>query len=407
MINTLSIQQTLKKALVIFLLASFCFLFPLGTKIYIYVFYLFALGLLIAQRQKLDWSCALIRIKREMFPWMPLLLTIVILVFIHGMGGYSIYFQAFLLLFLSAVVIDKCFLTKQAVVSFLAFVTAMLSISVVGYVLLFGLNTEILGVNKNRLLCGMTLIVSPLLGCILANDEEYSSLQVIALGGTIALFLLALVLSEVRTAILGLFAILLVLLLTKSLKSFFIFLLAIIVVLAFFVFTGRLQQGWNDLLQSSKSFHPCWNDLLLWSNGNPNSSWGIRLELWRLAFEGLLDKPIFGWGSRPYYTLLDSGFTWTVPTFNPTHAHNDTLNFGLSNGLFGLVGWATTLLLLFKRARNNASLLALLFSSLAMGLSERIWFDNKATLPILICLWILFSLPFCQKSEKKNQTACS
>lgn len=379
-------HSIMTQMMVFLLLGSFCFLFPLGTKKYIYLFYVFSLVMLITQFYAIGWEKALSRAKYEIFPWMPLLFTVVLLTIVHGASGYSIYFQALSLIFLCSVFIDKCFFTKKQIVLFLASITAMLSVAIVAYIFTFGLSSEVLGVNKNRLLCGVTLIVASLVGCTLGKSQSYTFRERIGLIAAFILFLFALILSEVRTAILGLVAVSFVVFAYQSRKTSLILFLAIAVVLVFFILTGRLQQGWKDLL--------------LWNNGNPNSSWGIRLELWQLALEGIVDKPLLGWGTKPYHALLNSGYTWSVPTFKPTHAHNDILNFALTNGLLGLVGWGVTVLLLIYRANGNSALLALLFSSLAMGLSERVWFDNKATFPLLISLWILFSLPIFQTEEK-------
>lgn len=379
-------HSIMTQIMVALLLGSFCFLFPLGTKKYIYLFYVFSLFMLIAKFYAIGWKTALSRAKYEIFPWLPLLFTVVLLTIVHGASGYSIYFQALSLIFLCSIFIDRSFLTQKQIVLFLAFVTAMLSVVIIAYIVIFGLSSEVLGVNKNRLLCGLTLIVASLVGCTLGKIQSYASRARIGLITAFILFLFALILSEVRTAILGLIAVSLVVFAYQSRKNSISLFLSIAVVLTFFILTGRLQQGWNDLL--------------LWSNGNPNSSWGIRLELWQLALEGIVDKPLFGWGTKPYQALLDSGYSWSVPTFNPTHAHNDLLNVTLTNGLLGLAGWGCTVLLLIYRANGNTALLALLFSSLAMGFSERIWFDNKATLPLFISLWLLFSLPIFQTEEK-------
>ena len=104
-----------------------------------------------------------------------------------------------------------------------------------------------------------------------------------------------------------------------------------------------------------------------------------------------MEKPLSGWGYKPFDEIISSGIPWIVPSFRAAHFHSDFFNNLVSNGLIGSLGWLTTIVLLFKSIKNNSALLALLLTSLAMGISECIWFDNKTSLPIIVCLWILFS----------------
>ena len=152
----------------------------------------------------------------------------------------------------------------------------------------------------------------------------------------------------------------------------------IIFTVSCFVLTGRLQEGWNDLIQ--------------WQSGNSNSSWGIRIELWHLALRAIPDHFLFGWGYQPFNTIIQHGYIFPVTNFPAQHLHNDYISYLATYGFLGLIGWLGTLFFMFKQALQDPLRLALLSSMTFMGLTDCYWSFSHFVLYIFTFLWILLWL---------------
>ena len=346
-----NIINLLSGVLVILLLCCTLFLFPIKHAYLRFLVYV-AISVLIARQFLLGIKLRKsLRLKYEVLPWLPFALSIGILTIIHDYDGYSIYVKCILLLTLCSFALQSYCIREKVIIFVLAASLALCSSSIIAYVLYYGIGTNILGINKNTLLCGMTLIFSTVLGALFSSFRSYSKEEGIALSICFILYLSALSLSEVRTGILGLIVLVLLgIVVTKqSVKIAFALLIPLMLLLISFIVSGRLQQGLHDLE--------------LWSSGTPSSSWGIRIELWKLAFNGFMEKPLSGWGYKPFDEIISSGIPWIVPSFRAAHFHSDFFNNLVSNGLIGSLGWLTTIVLLFKSIKNNSALLALLLTS--------------------------------------------
>ena len=142
-----------------------------------------------------------------------------------------------------------------------------------------------------------------------------------------------------------------------------------------YLLSGRLMEGVNDLKQLAQ--------------GNSNSSWGIRVELWKLALQAFLERPYFGWGLPPIDNVLSSGFLLPDGIPNVGHFHNDLLESIVMGGAVGLCSFLATIIVLFRQAFKDLSMLALLATMVTIGLFERYWFDQQ-TLFLFCCLWVMF-----------------
>ena len=147
--------------------------------------------------------------------------------------------------------------------------------------------------------------------------------------------------------------------------------------LVFFLLTGRLQQGVTDLVQ--------------YSHGNTNSSWGLRLEMWKMAVMTFPESPIYGWGDNAAETMEKAGIVPPLKEWFIAHFHNDFLNALTMGGLIMAGGWVTTIICLIKNSYKDLPRLCSLASILAAGLVDRDWFDQDVLFPFVI-LWTLLYL---------------
>lgn len=85
-----------------------------------------------------------------------------------------------------------------------------------------------------------------------------------------------------------------------------------------------------------------YSDLSLFATGNPDTSIGVRLQLWKAAFHLIAERPIFGVGAdgfgKAMDTLGDSGFiTPMAAEYGKQEVHNEILAQTVRFGFFGLL----------------------------------------------------------------------
>lgn len=327
------------------------------------------------------------------FPWFPWFFCI-FLVFIVN-GGQYFYFDSFLLLSLIFLALQRIDIKREWVLYAIS-ITAFLISSAVLIQLFFYLTfvpAEILGVNKNVLIPGLTLLT---ICCIAALFFPYTAISkrlkaFLICSTTVSLG--AIVSAEVRTSLLAILSLLPIILIYKEKdrwKYISVILIAFSIMFALLWFSGRIQEGIHDLT--------------IYKAGNPNSSWGIRLELWKLAITASASHPFFGWGAQPFESIIHSGFSFPVTTFHARHFHNDFFNILVCTGLVGVIGWLISAILLLKNAlKKDPVAFSLLIASFAMGLTERIWFQNRVSIYLFATLWVLLYL---SRKSTSNQNSC-
>ena len=324
------------------------------------------------------------------FPWLPLFLSLLLLTFIHGIHGYSIYINAFILYCLLFLTLNHHPIRREVVVIALAINVLVISSLALIYYFTFGIvDSGLLGINKNKLIPGITLLMTCCATELIINYKRYSTISLAIIILSILSNLLTIIVSEVRTALLPLFAFLPLLLIYKPRQRLQVLTLCLLMLfcmmLAFF-FTGRMQQGLSDLEN--------------YQSGHLNTSWGIRLELWKFAIEAFLINPLYGWGAKAFDAITATGVIFSVPSFKAQHFHSDFFNTLASGGIIGLCGWVMTIILLARAALKDPVRLTLLISSLAMGLCERFWFNNESSLFVLLTAWLL--LYFSENKHSPN-----
>jgi O-antigen ligase len=228
---------------------------------------------------------------------------------------------------------------------------------------------------------------------LVAYRYEQPSKKLVDLG----LMLMAgfgLYISETRAAWVGVALTLLIVspFLFKSLtyKKFILLLTALFAGGALVAFTNteavqRMANGWSDIEQ--------------FFAGNIHTSWGYRLEMWRIVLLGFVDYPLFGQGLDSFnaYTiaLTQSGVTQLPNGFGSPH--NEYLHMLFSLGLVGLLLFVVLLIgllvLLFIAVGgvNNISrsLYAVLYFALVIYIAITCLFDTSWSNKHLIYVYVI------------------
>lgn len=368
-------------------LSSLCcggFLFSSNFDLLKYVIVLCSLITIITSYKNLKNDTIWCEFVRYISPWIPLLIGISLLIIVHGIHGYSIYVNAFLISLLLFFSLSFVRLKRENIVLALTANLLVISLLILFHYCLWGIvDSGFYGINKNKLIPGVALLSSLCITEFTINHRNYGSRNRLFIVVSTLLSLFAIVLAEVRTALLAFFAIVPILIFYRRSgrrKVCVLFGLLLIAFISGFIISGRMQEGILDLTR--------------YGAGNSNSSWGIRLELWKLSLNAFAEHPFFGWGSQPFNLIVASGFHFPVKSFHPQHFHSDYFNMLVGGGLVGIGSWLLSIGLLFKTAFCDPIRISVLFASLAMGLSERFWFSNQSSLFLLITIWLLLSLSF-------------
>lgn len=347
-------------------------------KIVIYVF--FALNLISAFVFKTYKKESRIKFN-VLYPWIPLIVSYVILIFVHGLSGNSPFIHA-VLIFILAYIGLRNFPIKRSWV-YLAFSIAIIimSLGVISDIAINGLRTEVLGVNKNRIIPELTAISAVLFVAWCFERDTFTKPLQTLIFISILLNPICVVITEVRSAFLVYLAFFPLLWLFEKklfLKALPWLVLFISLTLVAFYSTGRLQAGFSDIAS--------------YLDGNSNSSWGIRLELWQLAIQGFPIEPIFGWGNDAFHLMINHGLTYDVPQFQAKSFHSDIFNLMATGGLVGLLGTYLTVIFLAKQSLSDYPRLTLIISSAVIGIPGLCWSSNSTSLYLISLSWLLLLL---------------
>ena len=324
-------------------------------------------------------------------PWIPWLTSVVVLSFIYGTGGFSRYLNTFLILILLYCAIKWTQFSKVYLLYFLSISSIVISVAITGYICTQGLSDSIFDYNKNKLMYPVTMVAVCCLVALLFDRDNLPLNLRNLLFVAVIVSIVTLSMSEVRGALLGYLSLIpIVLLYSRTLpkKVLLGFLILLAIAIGLFLISGRLQAGFKDLQEAA--------------TGDMQSSWGIRLVLWKTSIESFFASPLFGWGPGTYRAYCASGLMMTpLPEFiNFTHFHSDFFQLLSFGGLVMIVGWGLTCGSLIWNAMQDPYRLSLLFSSLAMGLTEPCW-TRWLSLFSLAILWILFTLATSDEPAEK------
>ncbi len=373
---------TLKKIPYLCLLFCLCagaFLCDSIDKVLKYAILFSALASAFVSLKKTDFPEVITAYFNFILPWLPWFFGLLIVLSINQ--GSHIYLDSYLFLTLIFFGLYKLKINREWVLWATLISCIVLSATAIGYVLTNGLTSYIFEENRNIYVPFTTLLMIVCLSSLLFDSSEYSRLLKLGLVTAVLVCLACIVLTEVRTAILAILAIIPLIFVYRKNQSFkFILVIGAIAlfILLLFWYTGRLQQGLADLTK--------------YQAGDSNSSWGIRLELWKLSYDAFLAKPLIGWGEQPFDEILRSGFIFPVESFHPGHSHSDFFNMLVSIGIIGVIGWLLSICLLIKTSWKDPVAVSLLVACLAMGLVERMWFQNRVSIYLISVVWVLLYL---------------
>lgn len=83
------------------------------------------------------------------------------------------------------------------------------------------------------------------------------------------------------------------------------------------------------------------------------TSLGLRITMWKLALDKMVEHPVTGTGSGTYHQIAAQHFGYC--DFTCTHPHNQYLFFGMEYGLIGLFAYLWLLWRLLATARRSVS----------------------------------------------------
>lgn len=329
-----------------------------------------------------------------LLPWCPWYFSVIVLMaFFQGVPEGKQFFNALLIMSSIFIALSSVNLKREVVIVCLATALLLSTVAIDIQMLTVGfIGNDVIGTNKNKVLGITSALTASCLGSLLLGNNEYSNKTKLLIVLSSVTSFAAIILAEVRTAIIPFLVLIPIICYAKRKNK-----VAISVVIAFALLlvslsflTGRMQEGLADLQA--------------YSSGNSNSSWGIRLELWKLALNAFWDAPLFGWGQDPFGSMMDAGYTFGVKGFRIYHFHNDFLNALTAGGLFEVFCWLTTIVLMLRKSLRDPASLCLLVGFLSVGLTERYWF-HRLTLFSFVTIWTLLYLSKPQKTQSVTNIA--
>lgn len=371
--------------------SSACLFFLMGIHVVKYLLFLFAILSVALTYQKADYLKVSRPLSSFLLPFAPWFISIMILILVHGIDGFSYAYSAALIMILAFLGIWKITFTRNKLICILAGFLVCMSVAIIAHILFLGFTDGgVFSVNKNKVAGVVTFLTICCLASFHFDRKLYSTNQRIYIAICIFTSLISIVLLEARTALLAFPALAVTCLLSnqKEDKKFAVAttLIFIVLVVCFFL-SGRMQQGIADLQN--------------YQDGNSSTSWGIRIELWKYAICGFMEEPLFGWGDKPFAAIASSGYVFKVPSFGVylPHFHSDFFQTLATGGVVGVLGWLITLFLLLKDSWRDSTRLALLASIVAMGLTDRYWAHWITFFPF-VTLWLTLYL-----SSRETETS--
>lgn len=173
---------------------------------------------------------------------------------------------------------------------------------------------------------------------------QYSSKKIrVCLIGVIVLFLAAILMTAVRGAALSLVVSVLAYLFLER-KHIFkwadkkpFFSLTILLIVAVFLLSPYLSKfSYFERLTNFSISQPTVQQ---------------RILVWKIAWQGIKEKPFFGWGPENFSSVFSSHYDSKISRFGDEifdRAHNILLDIGTTQGLIGLLAWLFLIICLFR-----------------------------------------------------------
>lgn len=382
---SLHIQKNLYSFVAYFLLAvltvSFCFSDIYGASTFKYYIFASALLAIIFSYRTLNSEHFFNNLKNIVLPWVPWIVCTIILMFVHGTKNLTQYINAVLLVILIFSALYKLNLNRKVILFIFASCLVLFDLAITYHVLKHGPTTNIVGTNRNELMAILTFLNVGLASHFVLNihEKDKNKLECAALGFTIIFTLIVTVMTEVRNAILayGSCAGVFLLFGKKGTRKYCLYFGLIFIALICLSFaTGRMQTGVHDIQQLQQ--------------GNSYTSWGLRIEMWKMVIRGFPLAPMFGWGNDAPEAMIKAGITFPID-WAIAHFHNDFFIALATGGLTMAFGWTTSMICLIKSSIKDLPRLCVLASILSTGLVERNMFEQDMLFPFVI-FWALLCL---------------
>lgn len=321
----------------------------------------------------------LVNLKEIVLPWLPWVVCTVILIFVHGTKNLTQYLNAVLMVILIFSAMYRLNLKRRTVLFIFAICLLLFDVIISAHILQNGPTGNLVGTNRNELLAILTFINAGLAShfVISIHKKDRNKLECIFLGLTVLFTLIVTVMTEVRNAILayGSCAAVFLLFGKKNSRKFCLYFGIVFVVMICMSFaTGRMQQGIQDIQQLQQ--------------GNSYSSWGLRIEMWKMVLRGFQQAPLFGWGNDAPNAMMNAGITFPID-WRMNHFHSDFFIALATGGLTMAIGWVTSMICLIKSSIKDLPRLCVLASILSTGLVEQNMFEQNMLFPFVI-FWALF-----------------
>lgn len=122
-----------------------------------------------------------------------------------------------------------------------------------------------------------------------------------------------------------------------------------------------------------------------------------RFMTWTSAWQGIMERPIFGWGPEQFATPFNKYINplhYTGPNSETwfDHAHNIVLDIGVTQGVVGILAWALFIIGLYiaavKKAVNQQTRI---LGLIALGLLIAYVFQNLFLFDVLV-VWIMLAI---------------
>ena len=390
--NTQEFYGYISKFLLFVLTISCCLIDIYGASAFKYSIFAVAILAIFFSFSTIDFKLFSNQLKTIVLPWMPWILSTVILIFVHGTKNLTQYLNAVLLVILIFSALYRLNLKRKTIFLIFAFCLLLFDIAIGAHILKHGPTTNLVGTNRNELLAILTFINVGLAShfVIAIHKENRDKLECWILGITIFFTLVVTIMTEVRNAILayGSCAGIFLLFGKKETKKYCLYFgIVFILMLCLSFMTGRMQQGIQDIQQ--------------FQQGNSYSSWGLRIEMWKMVLQGLQQEPLFGWGNDAPNAMMNAGILFPI-NWHISHFHSDFFIALATGGIVMAAGWVLSMACLIKSSLQDLPRACVLASILSTGLVEQNMFEQNMLFPFVI-FWALLCVTDISLREKPTQ----
>jgi O-antigen ligase len=321
---------------------------------------------------------------KAILPWV---LTIAVLMVIHHRGGYSSYLVLpIVAMFIFSVTDDIDFPEKTLYVTsslFCMLIASLQAMDVFCGTFSHWADGNRGGLGGNPVIFAHTcsfFVGVTLIGLMRAYENKEKIGYAILYAAAAAAGLYLLYLTQTRGAQLAIF-ILMLFMVVKSIwgenKAFSIILFLVILVGIHYV-SQRFMVGVHQIEQFDFQHER-------------GTSWGLRLQMWTVAWQGFIEKPFFGWGPEAL-PLIFSEHRELLRFFkgNPTwDFHSDYFNMLATGGILMLAAYVAMMASLAWLARKNIGALWCVVNVLLLGISNTA-FRGRSVAVSFFLVYLLF-----------------